>query len=61
VNPLNQVIPAKYRKYAYAVAFVLPLAFAAWQAADGNWQTFAAGVVSALVNALAHGNTDEGQ
>lgn len=56
-NPLTDLIPAKYRKYVYALAALLTLGFAAWQAADGNWQTFAVSLLGSLVSGLAHANT----
>lgn len=58
MNPLQDAIPAKYRKYAYAAAFVASLVFAAWQASGGDWETFGGGILAAVLSALAHGNTD---
>lgn len=57
-NPLTDVLPAKARKYLYAVLFVASLGFAAWQAADGNWVEFFSAIVVALFGATATSNTD---
>ena len=56
-TPLTDVLPEKYRKVAYAVLFVLALAFAAWQAAEGDWVEFAGSLVTALFSATAASNT----
>lgn len=55
-NPLTDLIPANYRKYIYLAASVASTVYGIWQATNHNWPAFAAGVVSALVTALAHGN-----
>lgn len=57
MNPLADVLPAKARKVLYAVLFVLGLAFSAYQASDGDWYEFAAGLVGALLGAMAASNT----
>jgi TRAP-type C4-dicarboxylate transport system permease small subunit len=57
MNPLTDVLPEKVRKVLYAVLFVLALAFAAWQAAGGNWLEFAGGLITALFGATAASNT----
>lgn len=57
MNPLNDVLPARARKVLYAVLFVLALAFAAWQASDGDWVEFAGGLITALFGATAASNT----
>ncbi len=54
----TDVIPAKWRKYVYAVAALGLLVFAAFQAADGNWKVAVPSLLASLVNALAHGNTN---
>lgn len=56
MNPLTDLIPAQARKYVYGVLALVALVFAAWQAADGDWATFAGGLITALVNALAASN-----
>jgi hypothetical protein len=57
MSPLTEVLPAKTRKVCYAVLFVLALAFAAWQAAGGDWLEFSGGMITALFGALAVSNT----
>lgn len=56
-NPLHDVLPARVRQVAYAILFVAALAFAAYQAADGDWLVFAGSLVTALLGALAASNT----
>lgn len=55
-NPLTDLVPAQYRKYIYLAASVASTVYGIWQATNHNWSAFAAGVVGALVTALAHGN-----
>jgi TRAP-type C4-dicarboxylate transport system permease small subunit len=57
MNPLTNVLPERMRKVAYAVLFVLALAFAAWQAAQGDWTAFVGGLITALFGATAASNT----
>lgn len=57
-NPLTDVLPAKVRKYLYAVLFVAGLGFAGYQATGGDWVAFAAWLVAALGGATAASNTD---
>lgn len=61
MNPLTDVLPEEVRKVLYAVLFVLALAFAAWQAAGGNWLEFAGGLITALFGATAASNTGRGE
>lgn len=56
-NPLHDALPARVRQVAYAVLFVAALAFATYQAADGDWLVFAGSLVTALLGALAASNT----
>ncbi len=56
-TPLTDVLPEKTRQIAYAVLFVLALAFAAWQASEGNWVEFAGSLITALFGATAASNT----
>ena len=60
-NPLTDVIPPRYRKYLYALVFVASIVAAAWQASDGDWQTFVGALVGVLVSATAASNTHERQ
>lgn len=56
-NPLADLIPAKARKYVYGIVALLALGFAAWQASEGDVQTFIGSLITALVTALAASNT----
>lgn len=55
-NPLTAV-PAQVRQIAYAILFVAALAFAAYQASEGDWLVFAGSLVTSLLGALAASNT----
>lgn len=57
INPLNELIPARYRKYLYSLAALAALIFSVWQASEGEWKTFAAGLFATLVPLLAASNT----
>lgn len=57
MNPLENAIPAKYRKYAYAVGFVGSLAYGAYEAAGGDLKQAIPGFVGAVLAALAASNT----
>lgn len=56
MNPLFDIIPAKGRKYVYALVGLAALVWGAWQAADGDWKVVVGSVVTALVAGLAHAN-----
>ena len=56
-NPLTDIIPARYRKYVYAGAFLGGLAWTAIQAADGDWRQAVALLAGSLVPLLAASNT----
>lgn len=56
-NPLTDVLPAKARKYLYAVAFVLLLIFTVYQASKGDWEQFVGGLLATFVPLLAASNT----
>lgn len=56
MNPLNDVLPARARQVLYAILFVAALAFAAYQASEGDWLVFAGGLVTSLLGALAASN-----
>ena len=58
MNPLVDLIPAKYRKYVYAIATAAALIFGVWQASNGDWTVFAASLVTALTTGLATSNTN---
>jgi hypothetical protein len=56
MNPLTDVLPAKVRKFAYAILFVAALVFAVYQASDGDWVTFVGGLITSLLGAVAASN-----
>lgn len=56
-NPLTELIPAKARKYVYGVAALLALVYSIYQASDGDWKQFVAGLFATLVPMLAASNT----
>ncbi len=57
MNVLTDVIPARYRKYVYALVALAALIWGAWEASQGDWQVFAGGLIAALVSATAASNT----
>ena len=59
-NPLYEVIPAKVRKYVYAVLALAAIVFAAYQASDGDWVQLVGGLIVALTGATAASNTNTG-
>lgn len=61
MNPLTDLIPAKYRMYLYAVAAAGLFVYSLWKASDGDWSAFAVALVGALAPALAASNTNKGQ
>lgn len=58
MNPLTDLIPAKYRKYLYAAVSLAAFVYGIYEAADGDWKQFAIALVGAAASALAHANTD---
>ena len=56
-NPLTDLIPAKYRRYVYAVAACILFVYGLYLAADGDWVAFALAIIGSLVPATAHANT----
>lgn len=56
-NPLTDLIPPQYRRYVYGLAVLAALIFSGWQAAEGDWTVFVAGLLATLVPALAASNT----
>lgn len=56
-NPLTDLIPARYRKYLYALAFVASFVYAIYEANGHDWQRTIGALVGAVLAALAHGNT----
>lgn len=58
MNPLTDLIPAKYRKYVYAVVALAAFVYGVYEASNGDWKQFAIGLVGAAASALAHANTN---
>lgn len=56
-NPLTDLIPARSRKYVYALAALAVLVYGAWEASNGDWRTFVGSLFAALVPTLAASNT----
>jgi hypothetical protein len=56
VNPLT-VIPAKVRKYVYAVLLLAALALSAYKASEGDWFEFAGLLLGSLGFGTAAANT----
>jgi len=56
-NPLFDVIPAKARKYVYAVLALAAIVFAAYQVSDGDWVQLVGALIVALTGATAASNT----
>lgn len=57
-NPLLDVLPAKVRKYVYAVLSLALLVFTVYQASAGDWDQFIGGLIVALIAGTAASNTD---
>jgi hypothetical protein len=55
-NPLTDVVPARARKYVYAVLSLAALALAGYQATNGDWVQFVVYLVGALTGATAASN-----
>ena len=55
-NPLTDVLPARVRQIAYAILFLAALVFACYQAAGGDWFTFAGSLITSLLGAVAASN-----
>lgn len=54
---LTDILPARWRKYVYAVVALAALVWGVWQASGGDWQLFVGGLITALVTATAASNT----
>lgn len=57
MNPLTDIIPAKARKYVYAVITLAALVWGVYEASGGDWKKFVGGLVVALTTATAASNT----
>ena len=58
MNYLVDLIPAKYRKYLYAVLSAAVTVYGIWQAVEGDWTQFSVSLVTALTGVLATANTN---
>lgn len=58
-NPLNDIVPAKYRKQVYALIALAAIVFGAWQASEGNIELFIGSLIVALSHATAASNTSD--
>lgn len=54
---LTDIIPAKYRKYVYAVGALAALGYGVYETVNGDWRAFVPAFAGALLSALAHANT----
>jgi hypothetical protein len=59
-NPFEQV-PAQWRLAAYCVLLVAATIWSCYQAADGDWDQFIGGVLTALINLMAASNVKKKQ
>jgi hypothetical protein len=60
MNPLSlltDLLPAKARKYVYAIAAAALFVYGLWEVSAGDVRSFVVSVVSALVATLAAANT----
>lgn len=55
MNPLT-VLPAKARKYVYALLTLAALIYGAYQASDGDWLTALGSVLVSLTGGMATAN-----
>lgn len=56
-NPLNDIVPAPYRKTVYALLSLAALVFGIYQATEGDWGLFVASVLTSLTTGTAASNT----
>lgn len=57
-NPLENIVPAPYRKTVYAVLSLAALIFGIYQATEGDWGLFVASVLTSLTTGTAASNTN---
>ena len=57
MNPLTDVIPAKARKYVYALISLAALVWGVYEVSDGDWKKLVGGLIVALTTATAASNT----
>lgn len=60
MNALIDLIPAKGRKYLYAVLSGAVAVYGIWQAVEGDWTQFGVSVVTSVTALLATANTYAG-
>lgn len=58
-NPLDEIVPARYRKAVYATIALLALIWTVYAAAGGNWQQFIGGLIVTLSHTVAASNTKD--
>lgn len=58
MNYLVDLMPAKYRKYLYAVLSAAVAVYGIWQAVEGDWTQFTVSLVTTLTGVLATANTN---
>lgn len=56
-NPLNEIVPAPYRRKVYAVVALASLGFGLYQASEGDWALFVGSLLAALTTGTAASNT----
>lgn len=57
MNQLVDVLPAKYRRYAYLLVTVLLIVGAAYETHNHDWKATVAALFTAFWTAVAHANT----
>lgn len=57
MNPLEDILPAAQRKYAYAALSLAALGLSAYKASQGDWLEFASAVLAGLGFGTANANT----
>lgn len=58
MNPLENIIPARYRKLVYALLSLAALVFGIYQASQGDWTLVIGGLLTALTSGTAASNTN---
>ena len=56
MNPLTDIIPARYRQKVYAALALVALVWGIYEASDGDWRTFVGSLIVALTTATAASN-----
>lgn len=58
-NPLNDIVPARHRRRAYALLTLLALALLAYKASQGDWLDFGVALLTSLGFGTAASNTND--